>query len=351
MPFASLLRAREDGEAPWRQMVRTLVAVALCWIIGEATGLDETIWALITALIVTQSSIDQTFSTARDQIIGTLVGAVVGTLAITARLILGFYWPIFCIALLPLAYMAAVRPSLRFAGVTLMIVYLLPSHGANPYWPLTERLTAIFLGVIVALVVSFVVLHASARRRGFLTAGRMFREMDELLQAALRRQEMWSELEARNDHCARNLLVINECVAEAYRENWGLLEKRHPILTVLPALMRRMLSDTMLVARAINAGKDRGGFSGVAGLHTGLSHAYRSLARRCEIHAAGKAHEKPYRPGREDVLSALPTLGQDALPEMHFVIALLRQDMRRATDVLMSTPESRAKDLRDMIGK
>ncbi|GAB6855657.1 FUSC family protein [Asaia astilbis] len=351
MPFASLLNAREDGEAPWRQMVRTFVAVAICWIIGETTGLVETTWSLITALIVTQSSIDQTVSTARDQIVGTVIGAVVGTLAITAQLFIGTYWTIFWIALAPLAYLAAIRPSLRFAGVTLMIVYLLPARDSNPYWPLTERLTAIFLGVIVSLIVSFVVLHASARRRGFLTASRMFREMDELLQAALRREEMWSELEDRNDQCARKLLVINDCVAEAYHENWGLLEKRHPILSVLPALMRRMLSDTMLVARAINAGKDRGGFSGVAGLHTGLSHAYRSLARRCEIHAAGKAHETPFRPGREDVLSALPTLGQDALPEMHFVIALLRQDLRRATDVLMSEPESRAKDLRAMIGK
>ncbi|GBQ12358.1 FUSC family protein [Swaminathania salitolerans] len=350
MRFTALLQIRADGEAPWRQMVRTLVAVGLCWGIGISLGLDETIWALITALIVTQSSIDQTVSTARDQIVGTLLGAVIGTLAITARLILGFYWPVFAVALLPLAYLAAVRPSLRFAGVTLMIVYLLPSRGSNPYWPLTERLTAIFLGVLVSLVVSFVVLHANARRRGFLVAARMFREMDDLLQAALRREEIWNDLEKRNDHCARNLITLNECVAEAYRENWGLLEKRHPILSVLPALMRRMLSDTMLVARAINAGKDRGGFSGVAGLHTGLSHAYRALARRCEIHASGKATGNPERPGREDVLSALPTLGQDALPEMHFVISLLRQDLRRATDVLMSKPESRARDLREMIG-
>ena len=179
----------------------------------------------------------------------------------------------------------------------------------------------------------------------------MFRELDDLLQAAIRRHEPWSALEKRNDLCARKLLILNDCVAEAYRENWGRLEKRHPILFVLPMLMRRMQSDTMLVARAINAGKDKPGFSSVTGLHTGLSHAYRALARRCEIHAAGNPKTgKAVRPGREDVLNALPTLKQDALPEMHFVMALLRQDLRRATDVLMSEKNRHIKDLKELVG-
>lgn len=349
MHIPAVFLAGEAGEAPWRQMVRTLVSAGTCWGIGTVCGLDETIWALVTSLIVTQSSIDQTMSTARDQVVGTLIGALVGVLSITARVMTGYYWSIFWVSLIPVAFLAAVRPSLRFAGVTLMIVYLLPSHG-NPYWPLTERLTAIFLGVFVSIIVSFVVLHASARRRAFVTAGRMFRALDDLLQAALQREETWSALEKRNTDCAAYLITLNECLAEAHRETWGQLEQRHPILSVLPALMRRIQSDTMLVARAINAGKDREGFSGVAGLHKGLSHAYRSLARRCELHAAGRGRSQPNRPGPDDVLMALPLLGPDALPEMHFVIALLRQDLRRATDILMCAPESKAKDLRVLIG-
>lgn len=336
-------------EAPWRQTTRTLISVAASWGVGSALGLRETIWALITSLIVTQSSIEQTMTTARDQVIGTIIGALVGTLAITIQLATGFYWTPFALLLVPVAYMAAVRPSLRFAGVTLMIVYLLPASG-NPYWPLTERLTAIFLGVFVSLIVSYLVLHASARRRGFITAAHMFRALDDLLQAALMRSESWSQLEARNEDCAKYLLILDECVSEARRENWVRLEKRHPVLSVLPALMRRMLSDTMLVARAIDAGKDRGGFDGVRELHNGLSHAYRALAHRCEQHAAGEAKGTPERPSRDDILAHLPALGTDALPEMHFVISLLRQDLKRATDVLMNESYE-AKKLREVIAQ
>lgn len=342
--------SRYGVEASWRQTVRILVSVLLAWFVAAVFGLHETIWALITALIVTQSSIAQTITTARDQIVGTLIGAVVGTLAISLRLLLDQYWLPFWLALVPLAALAAWRPSLRFAGVTLMIVYLLPSTG-NPFTPLTERLAAIFLGVLVSVAVSYVVFHADARRRAFLIAAQMFRHLNELLQAALLRSENWRQLEARGELCVPLLAQLNDCVVEARRERITDLERRHPVLVVLPSLMRRVMSDTMLIARAIEAGKDSKGFDGVHRLHGDFSHAYRSLAHRCEQHAAGKATGTPERPGRDDVLASLPDLGRNALPEMHFAVNLLVEDLRQAIDVLMSDPGSDVAQLRARLGE
>ncbi|AQS88781.1 hypothetical protein A0U93_13570 [Neoasaia chiangmaiensis] len=256
--------SRYGVEASWRQTVRILVSVLLAWFFAAVFGLHETIWALITALIVTQSSIAQTITTARDQIVGTLIGAVVGTLAISLRPLLDQYWLPFWLALVPLAALAAWRPSLRFAGVTLMIVYLLPSTG-NPFTPLTERLAAIFLGVLVSVAVSYVVFHADARRRAFLIAAQMFRHLNELLQAALLRSESWRQLEARGELCVPLLAQLNDCVVEARRERITDLERRHPVLVVLPSLMRHVMSDTMLIARAIEAGKDSKGSTAYIG--------------------------------------------------------------------------------------
>ncbi|MEE8658120.1 FUSC family protein [Acetobacteraceae bacterium EV16G] len=349
MNLSAILGARVDGEAPWRQMVRMLVSVIACWVVGYFTELEESVWALITSLIVTQSTISQTITTARDQIVGTIIGALFGTAAVTLRLFYGHYWLVFAASLTPIAFIASVRPSLRFAGVTLMIIYLMPSHG-NPYWPLTQRLASIFLGVVVSIIVSYLVLHASARRRAFTTASRMFRALDALLQAALAHRQDWAGLEAMNDQAAKLQLVLNECLEEANRENLGMLERRHPILSVLPALMRRMQSDTMLVARAINIGKGRSGMNDMRGeLRHGLSHAYRALARRCELLSAGKGGEMPERPRRNEVLSHLPLLGPDALPEMHFVFSFLREDLRQAADILMSSSDKTADDLRRLM--
>jgi len=330
-----------------RQTVRILISVVTAWGVGEVLGLRETIWALVTALIVTQSSISQTMTTARDQLSGTVLGAVFGTVAITVQLWVQHRWVVFWVALTPLAFLASIRPALRFAGITLMIVYLFPSTG-NPYTPLVQRLMAIFLGVIVSVLVSYLVLHASARKHAFHTAARLLRALETLLDVALRQGESWEQIEQRSEGCVRLLIELREAVDEARREYFGDLDRRDPVLVTLPALMRRLQSDVLLIARAIDAGKGDGesgrGGERLLAIRPGVSHAMRCLARICEQRVARKA-SVPRLDGA-DVISELEKLGPDALPEMRFAMILLRQDIDKAVKVLVEAGDASADRLR-----
>ena len=112
-----------------RQAVRTLVSVFLSDVVAQVLHLREPYWALITAVIVTQARISSTLEAGRDQIIGTLVGAVAGAGAIALSLAGLPKLPVFAVLLVPLALLAAFKPNLRLAGVTLVVVFLFPAQG------------------------------------------------------------------------------------------------------------------------------------------------------------------------------------------------------------------------------
>ncbi|MBS1062592.1 FUSC family protein [Gluconobacter wancherniae] len=317
-----------------RQMIRVLISVAAAWLVGMALHLQETIWALVTALIVTQSSIVQTISTARDQISGTVIGGIAGTLALLIQLWTHTVWMPFWIMLTPLVFLSAIQPRLRFACITLVIVFLFPSNG-SPFLPLLTRLTAITIGVLVSMGVSFLVLHTSARRQAFHTSARLLRRLDAMVEAALDSSSSWSQIEKRNQDCVALLLDLEGAVEEARRERLQDLKKRDPVLAALPQLMRRLLNDTMLVARAIATGRDAGN-TGLRSLHHDLSHMLRTLAYSCEQQILRPQKRHPHQPDGQDILDLLPLFEEQSRPEMRFVMSLYREDIERAVGVIIS---------------
>ncbi|WP_247648806.1 FUSC family protein [Gluconobacter cerinus] len=334
---------REVLRPATRQTIRVLVSIVTAWVVGMTLHLQETIWALVTALIVTQSSITQTMATARDQITGTLLGAVAGIVAVLLEMWTGLRWLPFWIVLAPLAFLAAVQTNLRFACITLIIVYLFPSEG-SPFLPMVTRLTAIMIGVVVSLVVSFVVLHSSARKQAFHTSSRILRRLDGLLEGALDQKTGWREIETRNEACVALLIELEGAVEEARRERFSDLEKRDPVLAALPRLMRRLLNDTMLVARAIATGRAAGN-TGLVPLYKSLSHTLRALAHSCEQRFVHKQDRHPHQPEDKDILELLPRLEEQTRPEMRFVMSLFKDDLERAVGVLMRDDASSAKGL------
>lgn len=316
-----------------RQTIRVLISVATAWGVGTVLHLQETIWALVTALIVTQSSISQTMTTARDQIRGTLIGAVAGTCAVFLEMATGLLWVPFWIALVPLVFMTAIQPTLRFACITLMIVYLFPSHG-SPFLPMVTRLTAIVIGVVVSIVVSFCVLHSSARIQALLTSGALLRQLDYLLKGALDPHTSWPLIEAQYEECVTLLKALEDAVGEARREGLASLEKRDPVLAALPKLMRRLLTDTMLVARAIASGRADGN-KGLLPLYKGLSHALRALAYSSEEQAKEGLPKDKGNEADQGILNLLPRLEEQTRPEIRFVMSLIREDIEAAVGVVM----------------
>ena len=136
-----------------RRFGRTLTGCVLSYGAARLAGLPEGYWALITTLIVvTQPSLTQAIVTARDQIIGACIGGIVGGIGVALVEHGADPLMVFSIALLPLAVLAAVRPSMRLACVTLVIVVLVPGGGGSAFVRPLHRVAEILIGATAACI-------------------------------------------------------------------------------------------------------------------------------------------------------------------------------------------------------
>ena len=114
--------------------VRVTVAAMGALVIALAFGLRLPLWAVLTSIIVTQMSVGRSLKATRDYLIGTIGGAIYGG---TIAVLIphngeGALLAVMVMAVAPLAFIAALNPSLNTATVTAIIVLLLPtaSHGS-----------------------------------------------------------------------------------------------------------------------------------------------------------------------------------------------------------------------------
>src|SRR5467141_4252195 len=115
--------------------IRVTVAAFAAYAIAVALHLMLPLWAVLTSLIVTQMSVGRSLKATRDDMLGTIGGAIYG--GAIAVLIPhsgeGSLLALLVLAVTPLAFIAAINPSLSSATVTAVIVLLLPSlHQSNP---------------------------------------------------------------------------------------------------------------------------------------------------------------------------------------------------------------------------
>jgi uncharacterized membrane protein YccC len=156
--------------AELRHALRVVTAVVAAFVVVKLLGLPQGWWAVITALLVVQTSVGGSLKAALDRLWGTLAGALYGAaVAITIPHVtdLGLAIAI-AVAILPLAYLAAVNPIFRVAPVTALIVMLpIYGHAASPLVSAIDRVIEIIIGNIVALAVTFVILptHAHSQLR------------------------------------------------------------------------------------------------------------------------------------------------------------------------------------------
>src|SRR5277367_2813508 len=120
-----------EGAHLW-QAVRILAACALAYVAARLIGLSEFYWALVTAVGVTQPALPETLAAGRDRALGTLIGALAGLAVIAAGQWGASTFALFWVALVPLAILTAMKPTLRLSCVTLVIVVLVPAPG-NPF--------------------------------------------------------------------------------------------------------------------------------------------------------------------------------------------------------------------------
>ena len=189
MAFAKRMLGSLRGYKPQLALaVRLAVAAVAAYAIARALHLMLPLWAVLTALIVTQMSVGRSLKATRDYMLGTIGGAVYGgAIAVLvphsgeAGLL-----ALLVLAVGPMAFIGAVNPSLSAATVTAVIVLLVPamSH-ADPLDSTIDRLFEVAVGALTGPVISFLVLPSRAVSQVRINAA----ELLELLAAEARDRE------------------------------------------------------------------------------------------------------------------------------------------------------------------
>jgi hypothetical protein len=249
--------------APWLKSkkvelglgVRVTVAAMGALVVALTCGLRLPLWAVLTSVIVTQMSVGRSLKATRDYLIGTIGGAIYGgTVAVlvphngeTALLV------VLVMAVAPLAFIAAIKPSLNVATVTAIIVLLLPfmNHG-DPLDSAIDRVLEVTVGAVTGLIVSFLVFPSRAHSQIRTNAAHVL----ELMAAALK--ELLSGLTRGLDNDALHnlqdgigsaLVGLNAVGAEAERERGAKLSSGPDTGPLLRTILR-LRHDLVMIGRA-----------------------------------------------------------------------------------------------------
>jgi hypothetical protein len=237
------------------QGVRVTIAAMGALVIALAFGLKLPLWAVLTSLIVTQMSVGRSLKATRDYLIGTLGGAIYGgAIAVLiphsgeASLLV-----VLVLAVAPLAFVAAINPSLSAATVTAIIVLLLPAmnHG-NPLESAIDRVLEVAVGALTGLAVSFLVLPSRAHSQIRASAARMLEllasALNELLSGLTRSRDN-DTLHRLQDGIGVALAGLNATGAEAERERAARLSTGPDTGPLLRTILR-LRHDVVMVGRA-----------------------------------------------------------------------------------------------------
>jgi uncharacterized membrane protein YccC len=235
--------------------VRVTVAAFGALAVAMALGLQLPLWAVLTSIIVTQMSVGRSLNATRDYLVGTVGGAIYG--GAVAILIPhsgeGALLAVLVLAVAPLAFIAAINPSLNVATVTAIIVLLLPMmNHATPLDSAIDRVLEVTVGAITGLLVSFFVLPSRAHSLIRVNAARMLdliaAALSELL-AGLTRGRDNDALHALQDGIGAAMVGLNATGAEAERERAAHLSSG-PDTGPLLRTMLRLRHDLVMIGRA-----------------------------------------------------------------------------------------------------
>jgi len=235
--------------------VRVTVAAMGALVIALALGLKLPLWAVLTSVIVTQMSVGRSLKATRDYLVGTIGGAIYGgTVAVlvphngeTALLV------VLVMAVAPLAFIAAINPSLNVATVTAIIVLLLPfmNHG-DPLASAIDRVLEVTVGAVTGLIVSFLVFpsraHSQIRTNAAHVLELMAAVLKELLSGLTRGLDN-DALHNLQDGIGSALVALNAVGSEAERERGAKLSSGTDTGPLLRTILR-LRHDLVMIGRA-----------------------------------------------------------------------------------------------------
>ena len=160
--------------------IRVTTAAVASLAFAQLLQLPLPLWAVLTAIIVTQMSVGRSLKATTDYLVGTLGGAIYGgAIAVliphTGEIALLL---VLALAVAPLALVAAINPRFSAAPVTAIIVLLIPimTH-AGPIASAVDRVIEVAIGGVTGLLVSFFLLPANAHLLVVAASARTLNQM------------------------------------------------------------------------------------------------------------------------------------------------------------------------------
>jgi uncharacterized membrane protein YccC len=235
--------------------VRVTVAATAAYVVATALHLLLPLWAVLTSLIVTQMSVGRSLKATRDYMLGTVGGAIYGgTIAVMIPYsseagLLG----LLVLVVAPLAFVAAINPSLNAATVTAVIVLLVPTmHHADPLASAIDRVSEVSVGAVTGLLVSFLVLPSRAVQQIRASAARLLELIADAfaeLLAGLTRGRDNDALHRIQDGIGTAMVGLNATGAEAERERAARLSSGPDTGPLLRTVLR-LRHDVVMIGRA-----------------------------------------------------------------------------------------------------
>jgi len=252
-PWTGLLTKRR---AELRHAFRVAVAASLSFALAKLLGLPQGYWSVITAVVVVQTSIGATLGASRDRLIGTGVGALVGALAAGLGQASGSSWGelgALAVSVAVLGYAASVRPSLKIAPVTAVIM-IVGGTSAQHGFALTAilRVSGIALGGVLGVLVTLFVFPARARDAVRLNAQQVLVQLSDLLALYAERlegEDHAAEFAPLHDRLRATLAKIETAVNEATRETAARLTGAR-VTEAMPRTLWRLRNDAVMIGRA-----------------------------------------------------------------------------------------------------
>jgi uncharacterized membrane protein YccC len=238
--------------------VRTTIAAMVALALAQLLHMPLPLWAVITAVIVTQMSVGKSLKASFDYLVGTLGGAIYGG---AVAVLIPHNSEIALLAVLalviaPLAFIATINPRFAAAPVTGIIVLLLPqlTHG-SAFSSAIDRVLEVALGGVTGAIVSVIFLPANAHPLIVGAAARtlnlMAGALGELL-GGLAKGLDFEALHRIQDGIGQALAKMNEVGAEAEHERAAGLAVG-PDTGPLLRMLLRLRHDLVMIGRAATA--------------------------------------------------------------------------------------------------
>lgn len=321
------------------QIIRLNCAVGLAAFMAWLLNIQDSGWALITAVIVAQNNLTDTISKGHEQLFGMIFGATMAVISISLSYF--FHWPLwltFLMGFLPLTILVADKPAARLGIVTLMVVLLFPAEN-SPYLRAFERVFCIVIGVVSSTLVSYFVLHEQARRVAFYNAYLALKEIASMLREVQDTQVSWKHVQDLNDRCSSYLREVQHCVVEAQKEHWHPLKERDPMLYYLTEALRQLQMDALAVTRAIlilpqtNTSQ---ALERTRQARKDILEAFDLIIQRCSSEAQSYTEDKSII--AKEIHAVLPPVADKNEIITHFLVNLLLEDLKKMISLLCDHP-------------